>query len=102
MSDGMISPHHAEELAACFAAHARELFGYASWLTRGDRAQAEDLVQIAAREHQCRYRGCTRTRWLEFRKGFDLTGKIGRSAQQKPAGVIGRHRDLHLCAGRAA
>jgi RNA polymerase sigma-70 factor (ECF subfamily) len=47
VSDGMISPHHAEELAACFAAHARELFGYASWLTRGDRAQAEDLVQEA-------------------------------------------------------
>jgi len=47
VSDGMISPHQAEELAACFAAHARELFGYASWLTRGDRALAEDLVQEA-------------------------------------------------------
>jgi len=47
VSDGMISPHHAEELAACFSAHARELFGYASCLTRGDRALAEDLVQEA-------------------------------------------------------
>jgi RNA polymerase sigma factor (sigma-70 family) len=47
VSDGRISPHHAEELAACFAAHAHELFGYASWLTRGDHAQADDLVQAA-------------------------------------------------------
>jgi RNA polymerase sigma factor (sigma-70 family) len=47
VSEGKISPHHAEELAACFAAHARELFGYASWLTRGDRELAEDLVQEA-------------------------------------------------------
>ena len=47
MSEGRISPHHAEELGACFAAHARELFGYASWLTRGDRELAEDLVQAA-------------------------------------------------------
>jgi RNA polymerase sigma-70 factor, ECF subfamily len=47
VSEGRISPHHAEELGACFAAHARELFGYASWLTRGDRELAEDLVQAA-------------------------------------------------------
>ena len=37
----------AEELAACFTAHARELFGYACVLARGDRALAEDLVQAA-------------------------------------------------------
>ena len=47
MNDGRISPHHAEELAECFAAHARELFGYACFLARGDRALAEDLVQAA-------------------------------------------------------
>ncbi len=47
MSDGKISPHHADELAACFAAHARELFGYACVLARGDRALADDLVQAA-------------------------------------------------------
>ena len=45
MSNERISPHHAEELAACFAAHARELFGYACVLARGDRELANDLVQ---------------------------------------------------------
>lgn len=47
VSDGRISPHHAEELAECFAAHARELFGYACVLARGDKTLAEDLVQAA-------------------------------------------------------
>ncbi len=47
MSDGKIPPHHADELAACFAAHARELFGYACVLARGDRELAQDLVQAA-------------------------------------------------------
>lgn len=47
MSDGKLPPHHADELAACFAAHARELFGYACVLARGDRALAEELVQAA-------------------------------------------------------
>jgi RNA polymerase sigma factor (sigma-70 family) len=47
VSDGRISPHHAEELALCFVAHARELFGYACVLARGDTALAEDLVQAA-------------------------------------------------------
>ena len=45
MSEGRISPHEAEELAACFRAYARDLFGYACVLTRRDRAMAEDLVQ---------------------------------------------------------
>jgi RNA polymerase sigma-70 factor, ECF subfamily len=40
-----ITPHHADELARCFAAHAREMFGYACALAREDRAVAEDLVQ---------------------------------------------------------
>jgi len=47
VSEGKISPHDAEELAACFSAHARELFGYACALSREDRALAEDLVQAA-------------------------------------------------------
>lgn len=47
MSDEQISPAEAEELAGCFNVHARELFGYACVLTRGDRALADDLVQAA-------------------------------------------------------
>ncbi len=47
MSEGRISPREAGELAACFKAHARDLFGHACALTRGDRALAEDLVQAA-------------------------------------------------------
>jgi DNA-directed RNA polymerase specialized sigma24 family protein len=35
----------AEELAACFTVHARDLFGYACVLTDADRPLAEDLVQ---------------------------------------------------------
>ena len=37
----------AAELAACFTVHARDLFGYARVVTRGDRALAEDVVQAA-------------------------------------------------------
>jgi RNA polymerase sigma factor (sigma-70 family) len=40
-------PREAEELAACFAAYARDLFGYACVLVRGDRERAEELVQAA-------------------------------------------------------
>ena len=47
MGDEKISPGHAGELAACFTAHARDLFGYACFLARGDRALADDLVQAA-------------------------------------------------------
>ena len=47
MSEGKISPREAEELAVCFQAHARDLFGCAGVLTRGDQAQAADLVQAA-------------------------------------------------------
>jgi RNA polymerase sigma factor (sigma-70 family) len=42
-----ICPRDAGELAACFAAHAVGLFGYACVLGRGDRALADDLVQAA-------------------------------------------------------
>ena len=43
--DHKITPHDAAELAACFMAHARRLFGFACVLARGDRALADDLVQ---------------------------------------------------------
>jgi RNA polymerase sigma-70 factor (ECF subfamily) len=47
VSDGRISPHEAEELGACFRADARDLFGYACVVSRGDQALAHDLVQAA-------------------------------------------------------
>jgi RNA polymerase sigma-70 factor (ECF subfamily) len=40
-----IPKDHAEELAGCFVSYADGLFGYACFLTRGDRALADDLVQ---------------------------------------------------------
>ena len=42
---GKFSPHEAHELEVCFRAHARDLFGYACAVTRGDQALAHDLVQ---------------------------------------------------------
>ena len=45
MGDDRITPHDADELARCFAAHAPKLFGHACMLAHGDRALAEDLVQ---------------------------------------------------------
>ena len=47
MSVGKFSPHEAQELEACFRAHARYLFERACVLTRGDQALAHDLVQAA-------------------------------------------------------
>ena len=47
MGDEAISARDADELAACFAAQARELYGYACVIARGDRPQADDLVQAA-------------------------------------------------------
>ena len=47
MSVGRFSPHEAQELEACFRAHAGYLFGRACVLTRGDQALAHDLVQGA-------------------------------------------------------
>jgi RNA polymerase sigma-70 factor, ECF subfamily len=47
VGDAEISPRDAAELEACFAAHARDLFGFACALVRGDRALADDLVQSA-------------------------------------------------------
>lgn len=45
MGDDKIAPRHADELAHCFAEHARKLFGYACALAREDLALAEELVQ---------------------------------------------------------
>jgi RNA polymerase sigma-70 factor (sigma-E family) len=42
-----VSDDKHRELADCFAAEARDLFGYACILARGDQAQAGDLVQWA-------------------------------------------------------
>jgi RNA polymerase sigma-70 factor (sigma-E family) len=47
VSDDKLTPHDARELADCFAAQARGLFGYACVLARGDQALAGDLVQGA-------------------------------------------------------
>ena len=47
MSDDKIPSHDARELADCFAAEARDLFGYACILARGDQALAGELVQRA-------------------------------------------------------
>lgn len=47
MGEEKICPRDASELAACFAAHAAGLFGYACVLACGDRALADDLVQAA-------------------------------------------------------
>lgn len=61
MGDDRFTPDDADELARCFAAHAPRLFGHACVLARGDRAQAEDLVQTtfeaAARAWQTTLRG---------------------------------------------
>ena len=57
MSEGMISPHDAQELEACFRATASDLFGYACLVTRGDQALAHDLVQAAFEAAARRWQG---------------------------------------------
>jgi RNA polymerase sigma-70 factor (ECF subfamily) len=47
VGEARICPRDADELAACFAAQAPSLIGYACVLARGDRALADDLVQAA-------------------------------------------------------
>ena len=47
MGEEKIPPREADELAACFGANARDLFGYACVLVRGDQERAEELVQAA-------------------------------------------------------
>jgi sigma-70-like protein len=46
VSEGKISPHEAQELEVCFRAHARELFGYACAVTRGDQALAHAVALL--------------------------------------------------------
>lgn len=75
MSGDRIPEDHARELADCFAACAPGLFGYACVLTRGDRALAEDLVQVtfiaAARQWSLMRCLCDaqRRRWLRTTVG---------------------------------
>jgi RNA polymerase sigma-70 factor, ECF subfamily len=89
MSGDRIPKDHAEELADCFAAHARGLFGYACALTCGDHALADDLVQsafmAAARQWstmRC-LRDAQRLRWLRTTvghlaiSGFRRNGAFG-------------------------
>ena len=57
MSVGKIPPHEAQELEACFRAHARYLFERACILTRGDQALAHDLVQAAFEAAALAWRG---------------------------------------------
>jgi RNA polymerase sigma-70 factor (sigma-E family) len=47
VSDDDIPSRDARDLADCFAAQARDLFGYGCVLAQGDQAQAGDLVQAA-------------------------------------------------------
>jgi RNA polymerase sigma-70 factor, ECF subfamily len=47
VSERKISAREAQELHLCFRGHARNLFGYACVLTRGDYELAHDLVQAA-------------------------------------------------------
>ena len=69
MGEEPISRRDADELAACFAAHAAGLFGYACVLARGDRALAEDLVQ-AGFEAAARAWGILRCQTDERRRGW--------------------------------
>ena len=71
MGDERISSRDAEELAACFTAHARALFGYACFVAHEDKALADDLVQAtfeAAGRDWCTVRCLTddqRRSWLQ-------------------------------------
>ena len=47
--DRPVSDDDAAELTRCFRTHAKHLFGYACFVTRGDKALADDLVQEAFR-----------------------------------------------------
>jgi len=69
VGDEPISRRDADELAACFAADAAGLFGYACVLARGDRTLAEDLVQ-AGFEAAARAWGILRCLADEQRRGW--------------------------------
>jgi RNA polymerase sigma factor (sigma-70 family) len=69
VGEGRICSRDADELAACFAANAGGLFGYACVLVRGDQALADDLVQ-AAFEAAARAWGILRCQAEEQRRAW--------------------------------
>jgi len=73
--DHKITPHHAAELAACFEAHSRRVFGFACLLAREDRALADDLVQ-ATFEAAARYLHITPSAVSQRIKGLETA--VGR------------------------
>ena len=88
----------AEELAACFTVHARDLFGYACVLTDADRPLACDLVQAsfeAATAVWCTLRGLPadqRYDWLRDTLAAAIQRQTGHSADL--AFVSPAHRRL--------
>jgi RNA polymerase sigma factor (sigma-70 family) len=100
VGDERITPHDADELSQCFAAHARELFGYACVLVRHDRTLAEDLVQAtfeaAARDWRV-LRGLAaeqRRRWLRSTLGHIAASGFRREAafRDRLARIEARYR----------
>jgi RNA polymerase sigma-70 factor (ECF subfamily) len=101
VGDGRISPHEARELEECFAAHGRDLFGYACVLARGNRAQAGELVQAAfeaaglAWHAVRRLDGEQRRGWLRRTLADIAVSGFGGEATFPggPPRADGRHRD---------
>ena len=101
VGDEVISSRDCEELAACFAVHARELFGYACVIARGDRAQADDLVQAsfeAAAQAWWTVRCLTedqRRGWLRKTLANNAVSGFRRDAafRTRPARIGARHRE---------
>jgi RNA polymerase sigma-70 factor (ECF subfamily) len=99
VGDDMITPRHADELAHCFAAHARKLFGYACALAREDLALAEELVQAtfeAAGRAWQELRGLAedqRHGWLRSTVADIAASSFGRDAafRDRVADSGGRH-----------
>jgi DNA-directed RNA polymerase specialized sigma24 family protein len=100
VGDEKISPGDAQELAACFTDHARELFGYACFLARGDRALADDLVQAAfeaAGRAWCTLRCLSadqRRAWLRTTLANIAVSGFRREARQREALVLRYYGDL--------
>ena len=69
-----LSEDDRQELAKCFLANAADLFGYACWLSRGDRQLAEDLVQEGFHEAVGRWREMRA--WSQERQACWLRGTV--------------------------
>jgi RNA polymerase sigma factor (sigma-70 family) len=69
-----LSEDDRQELAKCFLGNAATLFGYACWLTRGDRQLADDLVQDAFHEAAARWRDMRA--WSQERQACWLRGTV--------------------------